>query len=79
MFRTTKNKEIILKYEELIEVLYQEKDSRPLNGSILVCNQPHELPDVDRKGIKRKRSHAAMNPSTKTHKDNHGKDIRTFF
>ena len=31
---------IISKYEELIEELHQEKDGRPVIGSILICNQP---------------------------------------
>ena len=79
MPRTIKNKEIISKYEELIEALYQEKDGRPVIESILVCNQPHEPADVDRKGTKIRRSHATMNPRTKTQKDNYRKYIRTFF
>ena len=49
MSRTIKNKENISKFEELIEALHQEKDGRPVNGSILVFNQPHEPTDVDRK------------------------------
>lgn len=72
---TINNKEIISKYEELIDALYQEKDCWPVIGSILVFNQPHKPADVDHKGTKRKRSHATMNPSKKTQKDNYGKDI----
>ena len=52
MLRTIKNKFIISKYEKLIEALYQEKDGRPVIGSVLVCNQPHEPANVDRKGKK---------------------------
>ena len=74
-----KSKDIILKYEELIEAMHQEKNGRPVIGSILVCNQPHEPADVTRKGTKRRRSHAIMNPSTKTRKDNSGKDIILIF
>ena len=73
MLRTIKNKFIISKYEKLIEALYQEKDGPPVIGSVLVCNQPHEPANVDRKGKKRRRSHATMNPSKKTQKMENGK------
>ena len=58
----------ISKDQELIEVVYQEKDGRPVIWSILFCNQPHEPTDVDHKGLKRTHSHAAIKPGTKIQK-----------
>ena len=79
MPRTIKNKQIISRCEELIESLYQNKDSRSVIGSILISNQPHKPTYVDCKVTKRTYSEAIINPSRYTQKNNHAKDIRTFF
>ena len=42
-----KNKQIISMYEEMIEVLYQEKNGRPVIGSILNCSETTEPADIE--------------------------------
>ena len=41
-------------YEGIIEALYQEKDDRPVIGSILNWSETTEPADIDQRGAKRK-------------------------
>ena len=77
MPRTVKNTQIISMYEKMIETLYQEKDGRPVVGSILNC--------CERKGTKRKRTVGKSSNEDKVSDNvvreksaNCGKDIRSF-
>ena len=90
MPRTVKKKtkkQIISMYEEMIEALYQEKDGRPVIGSILNCSETTEPADIERRGTKRTRNQTASLKlkTAKPREDetgntmNLGKDIRTFF
>ena len=54
-----KNKHIISIHEEMIEALYQEKDGRPVMGSILNCSETTEPADIERRGTKRTRNQTA--------------------
>ena len=78
MPRTVKNKEIVSKYKEMFELLYQEKDGRPVIGTIFHSDEPV---GIDNTGTKRKRTHDASTTSKKSQPKsiNCGKDIRSFF
>ena len=56
---TVKNKQIPQMYEEMIEALFQEKDGRPVIGSILNCSETTEPADIERRGTKRTRNQTA--------------------
>ena len=56
MPRTVKNKQITSMYEEMTEGLCQEKDVRPVIGSILNCSETTEPADIERRGRKRTRN-----------------------
>ena len=43
-------------YKEMIEPLYQEKDGRPVIGSILNCSKTIEPADIELRGTKRTRN-----------------------
>ena len=45
-----------LNVRETIEVLYQEKDGRPVIGSTLNCSETTEPADIERRGTKRTRN-----------------------
>ena len=86
MPRTVKNTQIISMYEKMIETLYQEKDGRPVVGSILNCCEETEPRDSERKGTKRKRTVGKSSNEDKVSDNvvreksaNCGKDIRSFF
>ena len=54
MPRTVKNKEIISLYEKMVEALYNEKDGRPVIGSIFNCCETTEPANIEEpKGIRR--------------------------
>ena len=69
----------------MIETLYQEKDGRPVVGSILNCCEETEPRDSERKGTKRKRTVGKSSNEDKVSDNvvreksaNCGKDIRSF-
>jgi len=82
MPRTRKNKEIISIYEDMVSTLYQEKDGRPVIGSILTFDGDEVIKEqnyIERRGKKRK---SVVGKSLVLKSDGEkklGKDIRTFF
>ena len=47
MPRTVRNKQIIQMQDEMIDALYQEKDGRPVIGSIMNCSETTEPADIE--------------------------------
>ena len=82
-----KIKQIILMYKEMIQALFEEKDSQPAIRSILNCCDTTESADIKQRGTKRTRNQSALlklkkaNPGkVKTRNNmNLGEDIKTFF
>ena len=71
----------------MIEALYQEKDGRPVIGSILNCSETTEPADIEQRGTKRTRNQTASwkLKAAKPREDetgntmNLGKGIKIFF
>ena len=60
MPRTMKIKQIILMYKEMIQALFEEKDSQPAIRSILNCCDTTESADIKQRGTKRTRNQSAL-------------------
>ena len=79
---TVKNRAIIEKYKEMIDVLYYEKDGRAVIGSFL-----HHTIDMNvtcsakkaTKSTSKKRSLAENGSAKKKYRESVGKDLRHFF
>ena len=73
-------------FEEMMEMLQQEKNDRPVIRSILNCSETTEQADIERRGTKRTHNQTAL-LKLKTAKPrvdetgnmNSEKDIRIFF
>ena len=88
MPRTIKNKELISKYREMVEMLYQQTDGRPVLGNILVHGEAtdsqqniagEEIEDYLRKGTKRQNKAMVQKTKPVTEGRNVKNDIRSFF